>query len=557
MKLNFTLAVLFGFQFAVAAETEGLNINAMPKTLAPPTKTKLVVGIVVDQMRYDYLTRYDSRFGEGGFKRMIQEGFNFKNNYFDYVPTYTAPGHASVYTGTTPKYHGIISNDWYDRTTGEMIYCVDDDNCNALGTKSKDGQKSPSRMMVTSFADQNRLHTQFRGKTIGIAIKDRGAILPAGHTASGAYWFIGGAEGNWVTSDFYMDQLPSWVVSFNNERHPDDYLTVWDTAEDISTYLQSGPDLNPFEGGFKGKATPTFPYDLKNLSSQNKGYDILKTTPFGNSLTTDFAIAAILGESLGADEVTDVLTVSYSSTDYIGHNFGVNAVETEDTYIRLDRDLERLFTFLDERVGQGSYTVFLTADHGAVQVPNYLKSVKIPAGYIDMDLMKTALTEYMVSEYGQGNWIDNISNFQVFLNRKLISERNLELTSVQENLANFAQNLPQVFETYTANDMTTSYFEEGLAHKLQKGFSESRSGDVIIALNPSHIAKYSETGTTHGSGFQYDTHVPLLFFGAGIAHGSTFEPSLIEDIAPTITSMLGVAQPNGVSGQVLVKALGN
>lgn len=557
MKLSLTLSLFLSVHFFAAAETADLKLNAVSTSLAPPKKAKLVVGIVVDQMRYDYLTRYESRFGEGGFKRMIREGFNFKNNNFDYVPTYTAPGHASVYTGTTPKYHGIISNDWYDRTSGKMMYCVDDDNYQSVGTPSKDGQKSPRKMTVTSFADQNRLHTQFRGKTIGIAIKDRGAILPAGHTANAAYWFVGGKEGVWATSDFYMDQLPSWVVSFNDEKRPESYLKVWDTAQDIATYTQSGPDMNDFEGGFKGKSTPTFPYDLKELSSENKGYDILKTTPFGNSLTTDFAIAAIAGESLGFDEDTDVLTVSFSSTDYIGHNFGVNAVETEDTYIRLDRDLERLFNYLDDKVGKGAYTVFLTADHGAVQVPNYLKSVNIPAGYIDMDVVKNTLADFLASKYGDGDWIENISNFQVFLNRTLISDRNLVLVEVQNSLADFAQSLPQIFETYTAHDMLSNFYEKGLAHRLQKGFSESRSGDVIISVNPGYIEKYSSTGTTHGSGFNYDTHVPLLFFGAGINHGSTFETTYIEDIAPTISALLGIAEPNGSIGRPLVQAIKN
>ncbi len=557
MKLTLFLFLFLSFHFFADAEAADLKLNELSNTLTPPKKTKLVVGIVVDQMRYDYLTRYESRFGEGGFKRMIREGFNFMNNNFDYVPTYTAPGHASVFTGTTPKYHGIISNDWYDRTDGKMIYCVDDDSYQSVGTSSKEGQKSPRKMTVTSFADENRLHTQFRGKTIGIAIKDRGAILPAGHTANGAYWFVGGNEGVWVTSDYYVNQLPSWVVSFNNQKLPENYLKIWNTVEDITSYVQSGPDMNAFEGGFKGKSTPTFPYDLKALSVDNKGYDILKTTPFGNSLTTDFAIAAISGESLCSDEDTDVLTVSFSSTDYIGHNFGVNAVETEDTYIRLDRDLERLFNFLDDEVGKGAYTVFLTADHGAVQVPNYLKSLKIPAGYVDMDAVKVALTQFLVSKYGEGDWIDNISNFQVFLNRKLISDRNLDLFQFQENLAHFAQSLPEVFETYTSEDMLSNYYEKGLAHRLQKGYSESRSGDVLIALNPAYIEKYSSTGTTHGSGFSYDTHVPLLFFGAGINHGHTFESTYIEDIAPTISALLGIAVPNGAIGSPLVQALNN
>ena len=303
-------------------------------------KPKLVVGIVVDQMRYDYLTRFESKLGEGGFKRMMREGFNCKNNHFNYVPTYTGPGHTSVYTGTTPKYHGIISNNWYDKDLKTSVYCAQDDSVSSVGTEGKAGKMSPHRMLTTSFADENRLFTQMRGKTIGIAIKDRGAILPAGHTANAAYWFHGMDEGVWITSTFYREDLPDWVKTFNASRSVDSYFKVWDTFMPIESYIESGSDLNDFERGFTGKSTATFPYDLASLKSENGGYDILKTTAYGNSMTLDFALAALKGEALGQDDDTDVLAVSFSSTDYVGHNFGVNSKEVEDTYVRLDRDLE-------------------------------------------------------------------------------------------------------------------------------------------------------------------------------------------------------------------------
>ncbi|WP_042249682.1 alkaline phosphatase family protein, partial [Jejuia pallidilutea] len=341
---------------------------------------KLVVGIVVDQMRYDYLTRFDKKFGENGFKRMMREGFNCKNNHFNYVPTYTGPGHASIYTGTTPKYHGIIGNNWYDKDIKKMVYCAGDTTVNSVGTAAASGLMSPHRMLTTTFADENRLFTQMRGKTIGVSIKDRGAILPAGHSANAAYWFQGGQEGNWISSTFYMDALPKWVNNFNNSKKAESYIKDWNTFYDIETYTESGADLNNFEGKFKGKETATFPYNLKALSKKNGGFNILKTTPYGNSLTADFALAAIDGEGLGQDNITDVLTVSFSSTDYVGHKFGVNSKEIEDTYIRLDKDLERFFAALDEKVGKGEYVVFLTADHGAIDVPAYLQSAKIPAG---------------------------------------------------------------------------------------------------------------------------------------------------------------------------------
>ena len=288
--------------FVVKAQNDSTNTTDTPK---------LVVGIVVDQMRYEYLTRFQHRYGEGGFMRLVNEGFNCKNNHFNYVPTFTGPGHASVYTGTTPKYHGVISNTWYDKEIKKSVYCAGDDKVNSVGTEGDAGKMSPHRMKTTSFADENRLFTQMRGKSIGISIKDRGAILPAGHTANAAYWFHGMNEGNFISSTHYMEELPRWVTKFNIGDNVEKYLQTWNTLYDISTYVESGNDLNEFEGGFRGKENATFPYDLKALSEQNGGFDILKSTPFGNSILTDFAIAAIEGEDLGKDEITDVLAISY------------------------------------------------------------------------------------------------------------------------------------------------------------------------------------------------------------------------------------------------------
>ena len=514
------------------------------------SKPKLVVGIVVDQMRYDYITRFYNKFGEGGFKRMINEGFDCKNNNFNYVPTYTGPGHASIYTGTTPKYHGIISNSWYDKEIKSIVYCAQDDSVQSVGTMDVSGKMSPYRMKTTTFGDENRLYTQMKGKTIGIALKDRGAILPAGHTANAAYWFQGKSEGNWISSTFYLNELPKWVIDFNASGVAKKYLKVWNTLYDINTYTESGDDLNLFEGGYIGKETATFPYDLNALNEKNGGYEILKESPFGNSLTADFTIAAIDGEQLGKDNITDVLTVSFSSTDYVGHNFGVNSKEVEDTYIRLDLDLERLFKALDQKVGKGEYTVFLTADHGAIDVPSYLQSVKIPSGYLNDLKLKQDLNFFMTTTYKESGLIENVSNSQIFLNRVKIKEMGLDLDDVQESLVNELITYDNIDKVYSAHTMNTLAFPTGIEELLQKGFSQKRSGDVLIVNDPGYIS-YSKTGSTHGSAFSYDTHVPLLFFGKGIKHGQTLEKTEITDIAPTISALLGISFPNGAIGQPL------
>ncbi|WP_109299542.1 alkaline phosphatase PafA [Aquimarina sp. AU474] len=526
------------------------NIGTSQTKTKINTSPKLVVGIVVDQMRYDYLTRFYDRFGEGGFKRMINEGYNCKNNHFNYVPTYTGPGHASVYTGTTPENHGVISNYWYDKFSKKTVYCASDPSVKAVGSDSELERMSPHRMKTTSVADQNRLHTQLRGKTIGIAIKDRGAILPAGHTANGAYWFRGKDEGKWITSTYYRNELPDWVKKFNASGKATSYFKEWNTLHDISTYTESGADKNQFEGGYKGKETATFPYDLAKLKDQNEGFDIIKSSAYGNSLTADFAIEAIKGENLGVDDITDFLTVSFSSTDYVGHNFGVNSKEIEDTYLRLDQDLERVFKVLDTKVGKGQYTVFLTADHGAVQVPSYLKSVKIPAGYFDTDAFKTKVEVFVKEKFKIDGLIENISNNQVFFNYDTLNKSNVKHEDLQNALSHFILQENQIDKVYTRNQLVGSNYTEGIAALLQKGFNQRRSGDLVMVLDPATIM-YSRTGSTHGSGRNYDTHAPLLFFGQGIQKGSTTKETHITDIAPTISALLGITFPNGATGDVL------
>lgn len=513
-------------------------------------KPKLIVGVVVDQMRYDYLTRFASKYGDGGFNRLINDGFNCNNNHFNYIPTYTGPGHASIYTGTTPKYHGVISNNWYDKVSKKTVYCAGDQTVQTVGSEGSAGQMSPRRMLSTTFSDENKLFTQMRGKSIGISIKDRGAILPAGHSADAAYWFNGKDDGHWITSTYYMDKLPKWVQQFNASNAVEKYLDEWNTLYEIKSYTESGPDLNNFEAGFNGKETATFPYDLKALSGENGGLDILRATPFGNNLVTDFAIATLDAEGLGQDNITDVLAISYSSTDYVGHNFGVNSKEVEDTYIRLDKELERLLLVLDNKVGKGQYTLFLTSDHGAVNVPAYLQSVKIPAGYINNTMARQNFNLFLVKTYGTADIVENVSNNQIFLNHAKISELKLDLETVQQAIVNEVITYNDVEKAYSATTMSQTSFSSGIELSLQNGFNQKRSGDVLYVHSPAVIS-YGKTGSTHGSGMNYDTHVPLIFFGSGILRGRTNKKTEITDIAPTISALLGIGFPNAATGNVL------
>ncbi|MFS4456564.1 alkaline phosphatase PafA [Maribacter sp. 2304DJ31-5] len=518
------------------------------------TSPKLVVGIIVDQMRYDYLTRFYEHFEDGGFKRMINEGFNCKNNHFNYAPTSTGPGHTSVYTGTTPATHGIIGNNWYDKNSDEEVYCASDTTYVSIGTMTSAGQMSPHRMNVTTITDELRLHTQMRGKTIAIAVKDRGAILPGGHTANAAYWFHGGNEGKWVSSSYYMDRLPKWVNDFNTSGKVQSYKKAWTTLKDIDTYVESGSDNNAYEGLFQGETTPTFPHNTSNLLDKTKDYDLIKGIPYGNSLTMDFTIEAIENEQLGVDTDTDFLAVSFSSTDYVGHKYGVNSKEIQDTYLRLDQDLARLFKTLDKKVGRGEYTVFLTADHAAIDVPAYLKDQKIPAGYVNEETTNAKFSEFLKYTYGTVDIVKNYSNSQLFLDHKIIKNLDLELKEVQETIAEEFLGYDFVDRVYTGYQMWQNNYTKGIPYILQNGYNQKRSGDVLLVVKPGFIT-YPKTGSTHGSPQIYDTHAPLLFYGKGIRKGSTVERTEIPDIAPTVASLLGIAFPSGTTGKPISQVL--
>ncbi len=555
MRKIIIFSVLFVFFISCSAQTNTVEHQKTVITKSISKKPRLVVGIVIDQMRYDYLTKFYSKYSDNGFKRLLNDGFSCENAHFNYIPTYTAVGHASIYTGTSPQHHGIIGNNWYDKFVKEYIYCVDDDDFKTVGTIDG-GKKSPHRMFVTTITDELKMAQNKRGKVIGLSIKDRSSILPVGHTADAAYWFQGGNDGKFITSSFYMKNLPKWVQDFNNNGKAEKYInSVWNTLYDINTYTETIEDNNKFEGLFEGKETPTFPYDLSKLKTDNGLYDILKAVPFGNSIVKDFAEATIIGENLGqTDTITDFLAISFSSTDYVGHKFGVDSKEIQDTYLRLDKELASFFNFLDEKVGRGNYTLFLTADHAAVQVPNYLQTLNIPSGYFDTKKLKEQINKFLLAKYKSNDLVENISNFQLFLNKTKIKALGFETNEVAQSLADEIINYDGVYKTVTARTMQTTNFANGVLHLLQNGYNQKFSGDVLIVPNPATIS-YSKTGSTHGSGYSYDTHVPLLFYGKGIKKGKSKRYIPIIDIAPTLSNLLQISFPNATTGRIIEEVL--
>ena len=546
-KMNQILVPVLVSIFSLSFSSCSLNSKASSSDLDKP---KLVVSIVVDQMRFDNLDKYNGSYSDNGFKRLIREGFNLKNNHFNYVPTVTGPGHASISTGSTPKTHGIAGNNWFDKKTRKDVYCTTDLDYENLGGNAYSAKMSPNNLLVETLGDLNRIENDMNSKTISIAIKDRGSILMGGKKANAAYWFYGKDKGEWVSSKYYMQELPDWVNSFNNSGFISTYIREWNTLYDINSYNESRSDDNKFEKSFKGDPSVTFPYDLNKLKDLNDGYDMLKETPFGNSLTTDFAIEAIFNEKLGKDQYTDVLTISYSSTDYIGHNFGVDAKETQDAYLRLDLEIERLLNFLDIHVGKNEYTLFLTADHGAAKIPAYLNSIGVKSQNIEEGTVKNILNDVLFKSFGSNQLISKIMNSQIYLNDNTINSLNLNLDIIEKTIINTLSQLDFIDKVYTSNEIINGNFDSGYELLIQNGYNIPRSGDIIFKLKE-NVISYGNKGTTHGSGYSYDTHVPLIFFGKKIVQGESNVKTKITDIAPTIAKLLGLKKLSDSTGEVL------
>lgn len=513
-------------------------------------RPKLVVGIVVDQMRWDYLYRFSDRYGENGFKRLLREGFSCENTYINYIPTYTAVGHATIYTGSVPAIHGITGNDWTTRATGQGMYSAQDDSVHSVGTENNSGKMSPKNLLTSTITDELRLATNFRSKVIGIALKDRSSILPAGHFANAAYWYDG-ETGNWITSSFYTNSLPKWVHAFNQEKQPEKYLKQdWNTLYPLNTYIQSIDDNNPYESKFKGADAPIFPVKTSTLIKEN-GLGLLRSTPFGNTVTLNFAKEAIKNEKLGKNDgnATDFLALSLSSPDYIGHQFAVNAVEIEDNYLRLDKDLADFLKYLDTNVGTGNYTVFLTADHGAAHNPQFIIDKKGSAGYFDSRGTQKELNNLLKDNFGHEKLVSSMINYQVHLNNDLIKSEKLDEKAIISAAVEYLRQVEGVAFVTELNKAGSAAIPSLLRERIVNGYNYKRSGSIQIIVEPQlYSGSLRAKGTTHGNWHPYDSHIPLIFMGWGIEKGKTNRVINMTDIAPTVSALLHIQEPNGNIG---------
>lgn len=509
----------------------------------PAERPKLVVGIVVDQMRYDYLYRYWDKYSSGGFKRLITQGFNCRNNHYPYAFTETGPGHATIYTGTTPSVHGIVGNMWYDKFQERMVYCAEDKSVFAVGAPNNSAlQMSPRNLLVTTLGDELKLATNHRSKVIGVALKDRSSIFPAGYFSNGTYW-LDVKSGDFITTDFYTKTLPAWVQQFNERKLAQEYAKKrWNTLLPIDQYIESDKDDSHYEGKYSHEEKPVFPHTPEEIRN-------LPYSPWGSTLTTEMAKAALLNEQLGKDAITDLLAISYSSTDYVGHLFGTSSIEAEDTYLRLDQELEGLLNFLDIEVGKDQYLVFLSADHGAPYNRGYMSERRYFKWAVMGPAIQDSLNHHLARLFGAKKLVPIYNEQELFYDHKLMAEYKLNKAEVERATVEFLLARPEIacaFVPLNADISTCSGFRREL---LQNNYYSKRSGDVMFSLEPGFLNVDYPKGVTHGVAYEYDTHVPLLFYGWKVPAGSTNQPTFVNDIAPTVADWLSINAPNGASGK--------
>lgn len=513
-----------------------------------PDKPKLVVGIVIDQMRYDFLWRFWDLYGEGGFKRLVNDGYLCRNTHYNYFLTTTAPGHSSIYTGTTPALHGIVENNWYDRESAQDVYCVTDPSTNTVGNEVIAASGSPFRLLTSTVTDELKLASK-DSKVIGIALKDRASIMPAGHLPDGAFWFDS-KTGNWISSTWYMKDLPSWLQQFNTSRKRDNYLTIdWRLLLPRKEYSMCTNDTVSYEANLPGETLPVFPHKMVKGN-----YGLIPFSPFGNTMTKDVAIEAIKGEQLGKRAATDFLCLSFSSTDIIGHTFGPHSLETADCYVRLDRDIESLLKFIDDNIGRDNVLLFLTADHGVALTPQFANDEHLTGHYINSDSVMEKANQYLSSVFGEGKFISSMSSQQVYLDKKLIAASKIEEEEVAKRVRDFLAAQPGILcvcaPAYGINTCAPY-----VQNSIMNGFQPARSGDILYSLSAGWVEWYQSKGTSHGTVYPYDNHVPLIWYGWKIAHGTTVDPLVIPDIAPTISNWLNIAFPSGCTGKPITGIL--
>lgn len=516
-------------------------------------KPKLVVGIVVDQMRYDFLHRFMPFYGKGGFKRLIEEGSNFTYAHLNYEATKTAPGHASIYTGTTPFYNGIISNDWYDKKSKKSVNAVVDPNYKSIGSNGVDDPASPNKLFSTTITDQLKLSNNNNSKVISISFKNRGAVLPGGHFPNGAFWY-GTKTGNFVTSSYYMNELPKWVEDFNKRKLSDKYLeNGWHLSQPVKNYSISAPDESENEADVFKEGKTSFPHLFNNVKPEDR-YSVLANTPHANDLVALLVKEALIHEKLGKGNYTDFLAISFSATDYIGHSYGTNSFEIQDAYIKIDSLIADLLVTFDKNFGKGNYLLFLTSDHGALDTPGYLNKNNLPTGGLGTNDFSKSVQSFLSATFGNDKLIENISNKQIYFNREEIEKAGLDINLLQKKTRDYIRdNFPVILTIYTRDNFEGANATREPLNPTLNSFNPNVSGDILYSLKPGYLTNMLMQGTNHGSEYAYDTHVPIIFYGWRIPKQTINTPVYIVDIAATVADLLNIAAPSACIGIPLIK----
>lgn len=549
-----------------------------PQTSAQK-RPRLVLFIAVDQFRYDYLERFGDLFGPNGFGRLMREGASWTQSNYDHMPTYTAPGHGTMMTGAYPAESGIIGNEWLDRATGKRITSVSDESVKLLGGNPNDPASSPSRLMASTVGDELRLATNDRAKVIGISVKDRSAILPAGRHANAAYWF-NWLTGTMVSSTYYFTQLPAWVTNFNNAKPADKYFgTKWERLLPEAEYLKrAGPDDPKWEDVSNAWTpdTNTFPHTITGgvTTPGQKFYTALDYSPFTNDILVSFAQEAIVNEQLGQDDDTDVLTVSFSANDYVGHRFGPYSQEVMDVTLRTDRNIATLLDFVDARVGLANTLVAFTADHGVSPIPEHAAAMGLGGGRIPfatvMGKIQSAISarynpqgktpdptlDYLLRFQEGTGWREWFINNNIYFNYDALKRDGVDVEEFSQVVVRAALSVPGIARCFSRLQLLrgATSVTDPIERRALHGFYPSRSGDVVMVAEP---YKYiAETITaTHGSPYSYDTNVPTIIMGQGVNPGRYLEPATPADIAPTLSALLRITAPSNSTGRVLIEAL--
>ena len=521
----------------------------------PPDKPKLIVGIVVEQLRYDLLEQLRGNLSDNGIKILLNEGTYFQNASYEYMLTQSDPAHATIATGAEPAVHGITSDNWYLSLRDELINSTKDDDVLPVGGSYESGLHSPINLVSSTFSDELKMSTNNKAKVFSVGMKESSAILSAGHAADGAYWYDD-ITGTWMSSTYYMKSLPVWVADFNASGYSRTYLNgQWTLLKNEDYYSNCVNDTSLFELGFDG--VNYFPYDIKKLSTSGKfifksrDYYILRETPFANDLTTQFALKLIEKEKLGEDDVTDFMTICFSATDNIGHRFGPSSYEMADAMYRLDQNIAEILSYLNTNIGKRNVLVYFTSAHGIAEIPEIRESYRIPSGYFNPNLAVQLLKSYLNAIYGEGNWVKGYSERQIFLNREYIEDARISLDDIQRKVARFLVQFSGVSAAYPYSAFESAEFDTGMLAKITNNFSPQRSGDVMIMLNPGWVEKLEDNVTNHNSPYEYDIHVPLIWYGWTTNRESVTRKVNLTDIAATLSSLLKVPYPNACTGEPL------